>query len=98
MITGHQYKFGTSPSKTAPHYNSEERCRTPNKNSLTNIPQRESKSLARKEHTRVERPLNGMTFMEPIQEWREGGRYFYLTRGNNHEGVKRVLLQRKGLI
>ncbi len=98
MITGHQYQFGNSPSRTASNRNSEERARTPSKNSLTQIPQRESKSLVRKEDLKLERPLNGLGRMEPIQEWREGGRYFYLTRGNNHEGVRRALLQRSGMI
>lgn len=35
--------------------------------------------------------------MEPIKEWGEGTRYYYLGKGNNHEAVRRALSQRKGV-
>jgi hypothetical protein len=33
--------------------------------------------------------------MEPIKEWGEGTRFYYLGKGNNHEAVKRALSLRK---
>ena len=36
--------------------------------------------------------------MQPIKEWQEGVRYYYLGKGNNHEAVRRALSQRKSLM
>lgn len=95
MISNNQ--FGNSPIKNNPKRNSEERSRTPSKLSAGKAQHRGSKSLARKDE-KAETQFNPLAIMEPIKEWNEGGRFYYLSRGNNHEAIRRALNLRKNLV
>lgn len=90
--------FHTNPSDTAkiPRQPfAEERSKTPKTNLSLRSTERTSKSLVRKED-RAGSFCVPVTKMEAIKEW-NGGRCYYLGKGNNHEAVRRALQLRSGV-